>query len=401
MNAKQSLAFAAVSQKKNILLTGPAGTGKSYTVNKIVGWAQAQGIEVGVTASTGLAAFLVGGRTVHSFLGIGIGSKPAEFMAQQIRFKNKTVYNKLRRLALLVIDEASMIDKDLLEYISTYLSLVRGVDEPFGGLQIILSGDFCQLPPVQGKFCFLADIWETAEFSVHELTELVRQDDDIEFQEILKSLRWGDCTKAVFNKLLALKQTVFPKGILPTRLFPLNTNVDYINQGEYGKVKAKGAAVALYKSVITCKRGQVVPKNAPGDIELCVGAQVLVTANLSETIVNGTRGVVTAVTPTTVRIMLVSGEETEIAYVSIPFDDVSASFMPLKLAYALSIHKSQGMTLDAVEIDIGDDVFEYGQAYVAISRARNMKSVRIVNIVRSAFKCHPAVKKFYTDLTIV
>lgn len=400
MNSKQQESFDLVCDGKNILLTGPAGTGKSYTIAHVVDWANTHGKRIGVTASTGLAAFLVGGRTIHSFLGIGLASTPAEIQAQKVRFRNKVIYNKLRYLDMLVIDEVSMIDKDLLDYISKYLSLIRQNNEPFGGIQIILCGDFCQLPPVKGDFCFLSEVWEQANFQKVVLEELVRQDGDHQLQKILGELRWGNCSSEVYALLLNLKNTSYTNDVIPTKLFPTNKFVDITNISEYAKIKATGAKNLAYKTIFGGGGEAIWGKHVPQTLELCVGTQVIVSVNLVGTnIVNGSRGIVDDVCPTHVVIKLVNGTLAEIPYVQLCSEDNkkdTVSYMPLKLAYAISIHKSQGMTLDAVEIDIGGSVFEYGQAYVAISRARSMDCIRILNVKPNSFKTHPLVTEFYS-----
>lgn len=400
MNAKQLEAFSRVCEGTNLLLTGPAGTGKSFTLNEIVAWAHSEGKEIGVTASTGLSAFLINGRTIHSFLGIGLGKRPVKDTANLVRYKNKVVLAKVLKLDMLIIDEVSMLDSALLDYISAFLVEIRGVDKPFGGVQVILCGDFCQLPPVDGQFCFLADVWKKASIETVVLEELVRQDSDTTFQRMLKELRWGVCSKETLAILQSLRASTFPEGIVPTKLFSTNRDIDSINLANIAKLKAAGARTLNYSSSSPSSSMKASWCNqVPDTIELCVGAQVIVTSNLPGTsIVNGSRGVVLDLQPAGVAVRLLDGSVASIPFVKItnPDDDKSSvSFMPLKLAYAISIHKSQGMTLDAVEIDIGDSIFEFGQAYVALSRARTLQSIRIVDVRAGSFKTHPLVKSFY------
>lgn len=402
MNRLQQEAFDAVREGRSILLTGPAGTGKTYVLQQIIMWARDACKDVGITASTGLAAYMLRGRTIHSFLGIGLGAKSATALADKV-MKIKGVYNRLRGLEVLLIDEVSMIEGEFLEKISDFLSILRGDTRPFGGIQVVLCGDFCQLPPVNGEYCFTSGFWKTAGIETVMLEELVRQDKDTEFQKMLGELRWGVCTKDTLKRLKGLKDTRFEGGVVPTRLYSVNVDVDKINAYEYKKMVDKGAATRVYKSKFTthpsteqwCKSVKI-----PEEVELCVGAQVLVTWNLPTdlTIVNGTRGVVTEVGESGPKIRLVSGREVKIEPMKIACEDndkIAAMFVPLRLAYALSIHKSQGMTLDAVEIDLGESIFEYGQAYVALSRARSLDSVRVVEVKSRSFRTHPKVKEFY------
>jgi len=399
MNSKQQSAYDAFCDKKNLVITGPAGTGKSFTINKMVDWATHHNKRFGITASTGISAFLIGGRTIHSFLGIGLANKSPEDTANYVKFRCKQIYKTLINLEILFIDEISMIDKDLLDYISEYLCCIRECDEPFGGIQVVLSGDFCQLPPVNGDFCFLSNVWKVGQFSIVLLEDLVRQNDDTVFQQILQEVRYGKCSKETLSILNELKKTEFPSDIIPTKLFSKNINVDRINNTEMEKLKNAGMQSIIYKT--TFVGNNVWCKHIPTEVELCVGAQVMCTTNISGTdIVNGTRGVIVAMTPTAVSMKLVNGETYVMQYINVNCEDnlqLSVSYMPLKLAYALTIHKSQGMTLDAMELDIGDSIFEYGQAYVALSRARSLKSIKILKVKASSFKTHPLVKQFYCN----
>lgn len=397
MNTKQQEAFDLVCSGKNVLLTGPAGTGKSYTLQEMFAWANTK--RFGVTASTGLAAFLIGGRTIHSFLGIGLGKKPVDVTVTQIKYKNKPAYNNIINLDILFIDEISMIDKNLLDYISQVLSMIRNCDKPFGGVQVVLCGDFCQLPPVDGEFCFLSEVWKTANLQTVVLEDLIRQDRDPTFQNILKDLRWGKCSKSTLDILKKCTNTTFADGIIPTKLFPTNNNVDNINNAELSKLKESGASVRTYKTIY--QGPDTWCKYVHEEIELCVGAQVMCTTNLQGTnICNGTRGVVVELGNSDVIIRLVNGQNVSIPYTKTTCIDNkkhSVNFMPLKLAYAISIHKSQGMTLDAVEIDIGDSIFTFGQGYVAITRARSLESIKIISVKASSFRVHPKVKEFYGE----
>jgi ATP-dependent DNA helicase PIF1 len=403
MNQKQQEAFLLCQAGENIFLTGPAGTGKSFTLQRIIKWADTMDKDIGVTASTGLAAYLLRGRTVHSFLGIGLGSKPAETLAANILKKNQPLYKRLSNLDILIIDEISMIDDEFLDKISDVLSIIRKNKTPFGGIQMILSGDFCQLPPIKGKYCFLSKVWQVANIKTVVLEELVRQDGDTEFQKILSEVRWGSCSKDILKILKKKQTTEFKNAIKPTKLYSTNINVDAINSKEYEKLLNDGATARRYDTKYSLHVASKVWSESvkiPEYIDLCVGAQVMVTWNLpcDPTIINGTRGVIVSLDDTGPRLKLVTGREVKIEYLKMTSEDddkIAVHFIPLRLAYAITVHKSQGSTLDAIEIDLGDSIFEYGQAYTALSRARSLDSIRVVAVKSKSFRTHPLVKEFY------
>lgn len=403
MNLEQSKAFEMYKQGYNILLTGPAGTGKSFTLKNIIEWEKSKNRRIGITASTGLAAYLIRGRTIHSFMGIGLAQKPAASLVQCLKSKNSSTYKKLEKLDALIIDEVSMLNAELVDKISDVFSIIRKDSRPFGGVQILLCGDFCQLPPVNGMYCFQSELWKQADFKTIVLQELIRQNGDEKFQIILEELRYGRCDKKILIELKKLKNTIFPAGIQPTRLYSLNVNVDDINDKEHKKMVVKGVQSKKYETVYSLHQNTknwAESLRIPSSLELCIGDQVVVIWNTDSesSIVNGTRGVVTSFDIDGPVIRLVNGRHVTMSRVTVTCEDddkINICFIPLKLAYALTIHKSQGMTLDAVEIDLGTSIFEYGQAYTALSRARNLESVKLVDVYSKSFKTHPCVLEFY------
>ena len=233
LNEEQQKAIDAFKTKKNIFLTGVAGAGKSVTLKKIIEYCNEEGMTFGVTATTGTAALLIGGKTLHSYLGIGYGKGEPEEIYEYLR-ENKMffVIKKLRNLQVLIIDEVSMLDNLLFEKISKYLSIVRKNDEPFGGLQLVLTGDFCQLEPVENDYSFKSEVWKSLDLETIYLKKMIRQDKDKEFQKMLLELRFGNCSDETFEKLQALKNTEFGE-IKPTKLFSHNYDVDKINNEYY------------------------------------------------------------------------------------------------------------------------------------------------------------------------
>lgn len=412
MNEEQYAAFHAFTERKNIFLTGSAGTGKSFTLKEIIKWARDQNLKMGITATTGSAAFLIGGRTLHSFLGIGLGKKSPRDMAMILKRKNPQLYAKLSTLDVLIIEEVSMLDKETFEKISEYLSIIRGNSAPFGGLQLFLLGDFCQLPPLDRTYCFQSTLWGMLDPVIIDLKRLMRQSGDEEFQKILHKLRYGRCSSGTLAKLkerltsLQPHATKLPNGIKPTILFATNDNVDKINAIKFKQLVDKGALCRTYTCAYSDERAKTwgTSCKVPESIQLCKGAQVVCSWNVDQDngVINGTRGVIAALDAVSVTITVMDGRQVTIPMITVKDEDCARNtitFMPLKLAWALSIHKSQGMTLDALVLDLGNSIFEYGQAYVALSRARNLASVRILAVEKESFKTHPDVLAFYRNIT--
>jgi len=302
-----------------------------------------------------------------------------------------------------------MLDLELMEKISKYLSLARYNNKPFGGLQLVLTGDFCQLEPVSGDYCFKSDLWEKLNLEIIYLHKMIRQDGDTKFQKMLMKLRYGICSEKNYEKLLSLKDNEI-NNIKPTILYPNNVNVDKVNKLEYEKLIESGAQKKVYEIQLpSLKKNKdkattwLNTLDIPNSIELCVGCQVVVLANIDQEkgIINGTRGCIIQLKNNSVIIKRVNGSSYEIEYhkaVSIEDKEIFICHMPLKLAYALTIHRSQGMTLDAIEIDIGSKIFAAGQAYTALSRAHNLKSIKIKAISKNSFIIKDSVKEFYKKI---
>lgn len=425
MNIQQQFVFDKVREGKNVFLTGEPGTGKSYTVHHIIQWAIRSQKHIGVTAMTGVAAVLIDGVTLHSYLGIGLGTDDLHILVTKA-FKNSKLRRKLTQLEILIIDEISMMNHELMGKVSRYLSSVRHKDLPFGGVQLICVGDFSQLAPCDGEYCFRGKTWKSADFEHCILTESIRHNDDTEFQDMLKRLRWGRCSDEDYERLLQLQNTEFPENIIPTRLYSLNVNVDKINNDELAKLITHGARTITYRirfphEINKTECLKYAKALNISDITLCIGSQVVLTRNLNQDIglVNGARGVITQIHPEFVMVEFLNGTGPEridfykLSLINIweknktdsnddDIEERKVEFniysIPLKLAWAITIHRTIGMTLDAVEIDLGNSIFADGQAYTAISRARNLRSIRIISVNKSSFKTNPRVIKFYNKL---
>ena len=302
LNTKQSEAFDKFKEKKNIFITGPGGTGKSIVVSEIIKYCKKNDIKVGVTATTGSAAILIGGKTLHSYLGIGLAEKSAKDLYTHNRYHLSHVVKKLKDLEVLIIDEISMLDLELFEKVSCYLSLIKFHKNPFGNIQIVLTGDFCQLEPVNGNYCFLSSIWTDLNLDIIFLNKMVRQENDKVFQKILREVRYGICKDKTFEILKNCNNVIIDKDIKPTILYSKNIDVDKINKLEYNKLIALNKKIYKYEIKLPeIKKNHdkitnwIKSLDIPVITELCIDAQIMVTANVNQDcgIINGTRGVIT------------------------------------------------------------------------------------------------------------
>lgn len=445
MNQGQTVAFDAIQSGKSIFLTGPGGTGKSFLIGKLFESSRSTAL----TAMTGCAALLLHpkAKTLHSWAGIGLGTDVVPLLVSKIKKSRKAVMRWMKTDTL-VIDEISMMTPELFEKLDEVGRKIRKNDVlPFGGLQIILVGDFFQLPPVsKGEdthFVFESPLWKKLGLATHELTEIVRQKDPV-FQEVLNQARRGELTKPSL-RILRKRMDLDYKSleIQPTMLFTRRVEVDQINMRELKKLFTLGACERhIYKattafSPVAQTQGlhidspevvreiQILDNNASysPELTLAVGAQVMLITNLNPEagLVNGSRGVVVgfrrqeaeadagaegkasapAKRQTDELLPLVqfkSGDRRVIDYkdweATLP--GIKRRQIPLKLAYAVTIHKAQGATLDCALIDVGDRTFECGQAYVALSRVKDLDSLYIHDLDAEAFRAHPKVKEFYS-----
>ena len=436
MNTAQQAAFDAIEAGKSVFLTGPGGTGKSYMLNEL--WKRSTK-EVSLTAMTGCAALLLNSKakTLHSWAGVGLGTDVVPLLVSKIR-KSRRAALRWLKTDILVIDEVSMMTPDLFEKLDEVGRKVRRNElMPFGGLQIVLVGDFFQLPPISTEsFVFESPLWKKLGLETHELTEIVRQKDPI-FQAVLNEARHGELSKASV-RLLRKRMNLDYKSLTvqPTMLFTRRVEVDQINARELKKLTTERhvyKATTIFNPsantaglTVSSPEVQTAVQKLDGnasytpELVLAVGAQVMLLFNMNHEagLVNGSRGVVVDfkkgepkeddktkvfITKDETLMPVVefkSGDRRIIDYNTWEVQDfpgVLRKQIPLKLAYAVTIHKAQGATLDCALIDVGDRTFEYGQAYVALSRCKDIESLYVHDLDAAAFRANPKVKEFYSS----
>ena len=426
-NKNQKLALEAMIDGKNIFLTGPSGTGKSFLINYFKDLVKKHK-NIAITSTTGISALLIGGTTLHSFLGIGLGNSTVEEMIKNVESKDY-LRKKLLMLDILVIDEVSMLSPELLTKIEKMLRIVRSgkklsyinnnitKKEPaFGGVQIVATGDLLQLPVINSeKFCFECDAWKDTIQEVIELKDIIRQN-DIEFQEVLNDIRFGIVSDKV-KKLLEERKNVeleCKDGIKPTRIHTTNLAVDTINEKELDKLTKEDVEFYQYDIQIeftSFKNNKLetiekIKKNcvAPSELTLCLGAQVMLLCNLDLEcgLANGSRGIVVDFVNDIPEVKFLNGTTRIIGYNNWNIEEGNKitcviTQIPLKLAWAVTVHKSQGCTLDYAEVDLSN-VFAYGQIYVALSRVKNKEGLKILDINYNCIKAHPKAVEFYENL---
>ena len=408
LSPEQKRVLETVLKGQNIFFTGSAGTGKSFLLKRIIGALPPQ--HTFATASTGVAACHIGGTTLHAFGGIGSGTACLEQCVELAR--RPAVAQQWRKCKHLIIDEISMVDGEFFNKLETVARVIKKNDKPFGGIQLILCGDFLQLPPVtkqnqKCKFAFQSRAWRHSIDVNMELTNVRRQSDP-SFIKILQQLRLGRCTEEIYLKLSESKTHKIDKnGVLATRLCTHKEDVDFINQDQLSKIKAPLRTFEALDSDEFYRKTIDAQCPVKYKVDLKEGSQVMLAKNLDvqRGLVNGARGVVVGFEPGAYgvpKVRFLSGETVTINNERWTFKAAGGQYLtrkqlPLKLAWAISIHKSQGMSLDCVEISLAR-VFEEGQAYVALSRAKNIEGLRVLDFSRSCVRANPHVLKFYKNL---
>ena len=443
LSQKQKEALLKYKKGENIFITGPGGSGKSELIKIINNDANLKRKKIQICALTGCAAILLKCKalTLHSWAGIGLGKAPLENIVYKIG-KYPKIRERWCDIRILVIDEVSMMSKKLFNLLNRLAQIIRKSDKLFGGIQLIFSGDFYQLPPVGDKndaeskqYCFESDYWYDV-FNINnhiELTTIFRQTDET-FTNILDCVRRGNINSKSINVLIDRLHKVPESNILITKLYPTKAKVERINKIELDKLSDKPVIYTLQRIRntinLTAKQRLILTSLSENEIEtellqlesnlhcnnileLKIGCQVMCLINIFD--------------PTTETIKLANGSQGKV----IGFENIEGNELPIILfdnnlrhtmnyylwecekvpgagikqiplihSWALTIHKCQGLTLNNVELDIGNNIFEYGQTYVALSRVKNLNGLYLRNFDYTKIKSHQKVIAFYEQINV-
>jgi ATP-dependent exoDNAse (exonuclease V) alpha subunit len=410
---KQSEALDILKMGENVFLTGPAGSGKTYVLNDYINFLKNKGVSVGITASTGIAATHIGGMTIHSWAGIGINDSMSESDIRDL-FKKKHLGKRFKHTKVLVIDEVSMLHHFRLDMVDKVCKMFKDSTAPFGGMQVILVGDFFQLPPIsrgaeRAHFVHKSDVWNAMGLKVCYLDEQYRHEDDT-LLNLLNDIRANDIGEHVLEPLRDRYKKSIEGVETPTKLYTHNMDVDAINARELDKLSGNNKIFEMKSHgsralVDTLKRSCLAPEY----LYLKKNSSVMfVKNNFEKGYVNGTLGKVVdfefseeyeeevpIVETTQGERILALPESWRIEEEGKSKAEISQ--IPLRLAWAITIHKSQGMSLDAAEMDLSK-AFVAGQGYVALSRVRALSGLKLMGLNDVALKVDEEILEFDGDL---
>lgn len=404
---------------KNIFLTGPGGVGKSYYIKKLK---EELGDTITITSTTGVSSFNLKGQTIHSFSGIGAITRRDKISHIIKKIYKKGTDEKIKNCKILVIDEVSMLGQFYLETIDQVFQHVRRNENPLGGVQVIFTGDFLQLPPINDEFCFNSHVWKDLKLHTIYLKKMYRVKDPV-YTQLLERVRVAKHTtednKALYKRVFAYNDLVIDytqkDKIQPTFLYGKKVNVEEKNMEE---LEQNDAELLIFKPKFTWNDSSRKDKDLKlieerileNILYLKIGAQVMLTVNISveEGLVNGSRGVVVDYTNTggekLLKIKFLDGRVIEFSTHDFVYTEendkphYTITQFPFILAYALSIHKVQGCTLDYAVIDLGYSIFEASMSYVALSRVRSIEGLFLKAFQSHKIFCNKDALEFYENL---
>ena len=431
LSKEQQLAFDKYQEGKNIFITGPGGSGKSELIRRIYRHANQNQKTIHCCALTGCAAVLLNcnAKTLHSWSGVGLCNTEPDAILTKIR-KNKHSLKLWKTTDVLIVDEVSMMSLKMFETLDQIGKAIRRNNKPFGGIHLIFSGDFFQLPPVGDietcRFCFESSLWnQTFEHQI-QLIKIFRQKDE-EYASILNQVREGRIKKSANARLESCVGRVRAEdGIVITKLFPTRQKVDLLNrermdelngdelefkmklrsdlEGSGGSRRAQFSAKDVEYELLNLSKNLLCDQ----ELKLKLGAQVMCVVNIASEkggsldICNGSQGIVIGFCSHSQCpiVKYNNGVEQLMSrhtWLSEKIPGIGVQQVPLILAWALTIHKSQGATLDAAEIDVGSGIFECGQTYVALSRVKSLDGLFLTSYDVTKIKINRKVKEFYSS----
>uniref|UniRef100_A0A7C4R244 AAA family ATPase n=1 Tax=candidate division CPR3 bacterium TaxID=2268181 RepID=A0A7C4R244_UNCC3 len=410
----QNQALTILKTGANVFLTGEPGSGKTYTINGYVNYLRSHGIEPAITASTGIAATHIGGMTIHSWSGIGVKNRLSKSDLHNI-ITNEYAKKRIENASVLIIDEVSMLPPETLDMVDLICREIKGNQAPFGGIQVVLVGDFFQLPPVvkksideysqdalfgqiKSRFVYGSDVWENAELVTCYITEQYRQDDDM-LTSILSKIRSNSFGADSLANIKKRRVDAIKTPEYIPRLFSHNVDVDMVNNQMLAKIPGKTRVFPMITKghealVAVMKKGCLSPEN----LQLKIGASVMFTKNSPKgDYVNGTLGIIEGFSHENGLpiVKIRNGHKIEASYADWTVEEDGKvrgklTQIPLRLAWAITVHKSQGISLDEAVMDLSS-VFEFGQGYVALSRVRRLSGIHILGWNEKAFQVNPEV----------
>lgn len=405
--AEQTRALELLSGKDNIFLTGAAGTGKSFVIKEYL---KKKALRPPILASTGAAAVIVEGRTFHSYFGLGIMQGGIEKTVAKA-VKNPKVRNRIGLNQEIIIDEISMIHPLVFEAANRICKQIMRSEEPFGGIRLITVGDFFQLPPVDRfekkiPWLFESDLWKSLNFTTVELIECMRASEK-SFVDILQKVRWGTCDETVCEFLDA-KTSQLKSDFMGTILFPRKSEVEAYNQGKLdnleGELQEFPTEVVTRKTLPMPKEKLIETSPLPQILFLKKNALVMIRKNDEDGhYVNGSLGIVKKIAAESITLELMDGKKATVEKDDFHILDGDGKVVatirnfPLTLGWAITIHKAQGSSIDRLFVNLSN-LWEYGQAYVALSRAKDPEHLFVGDWTLNSIKADSEVKEFYAGL---
>jgi ATP-dependent DNA helicase PIF1 len=430
LSKDQSTSFNLFKENKNVFITGPGGSGKTYLIKICREYAISIEKKIQVCALTGCAAVLLNCKasTLHSWSGIGLATGYINSIIKKV-VNNKYIKKKWLEIDILIIDEVSMMSKKIFDILNEIAKQIRKNNKPFGGIQLVLSGDFYQLPPVgsyddidSSLFCFESEEWKNVIDHSIELKTIFRQKDNV-LVKLLNQIRIGKISKSSYSKLLeCVDKKISADELKPTILCPIRKKVNVINNEQFKMLTSEIKMFDVKVNFDETKLDKCVTQKdkdyesnylinnimADKQIKLRIGTHVMCISNIDNNnvdclnpIVNGSQGIIIDFKNNIPIVKFNNGIERPIDYhtwKSEKIDALSISQIPLIYSWAITIHKSQGVSLDKALIDIGSNIFECGQTYVALSRIKSFDGLYLTNLDLNKIKINKKVFEFYKQM---